>query len=387
MSTTRRLLSGALTAALMVGISATGPLVGSTVTGLSLTPSAQALDPALVQNVGGDEAVVPRGNPVVISEGHIDIGPFIDDGEFTLLFRDDSVTPPVWRHLEDAVFVLDDNARQTIPEGADYGFTGAHPGDEVWAIPQNQEAGVPWLGWNTQSPTITHALSRGVNFSFGPHRGPGVASLFLQSGGFGGPQVLYSSADSNTQGMWVEMNTHTHANWVFTKPGRHVIDVQIDSQRTDGSEVSATRQLVFQVGDGAAEAAASAAGAGAEADADGAADEHNQDHPEAHRDAKNDRDNKDKKRASKAPSTSARPSASASARPSDKASDGSTDEVDSQKVADSSQDNGGGLGAGMIALIIGLFAVAIGLVVATVMIRRRRMRDAVMTQSQENADE
>ena len=174
--------------------------------------------------------------------------------------------------------------------------------------------------------------------------------------------------------MWVEMNTHTHANWVFTKPGRHVIDVQIDSQFTDGRQVSATEQLVFQVGSDAADIATqdSANSLGDEGDqVPGARHGENRDKSQSDRRAH---------------------SASSSARPSREANKtGKTESTSDSAATDPASNNRdnapGGMNTGLIALIIGLFAVAIGLLVAALLIRRRRTRDEVMRQSQKTGGE
>ncbi|WP_377769029.1 choice-of-anchor M domain-containing protein [Corynebacterium mendelii] len=234
----------------VVAAVATAAMMVAAVAGGAPAQAQDAGDPALKQTVSADEKVVPEGNPVVIDSGHIDIGPLIVDGDLQLLFRDDTVTPPVWRHFSDAVFVLGDSALQTIPEaGNDYAFTGAKPGQQVWAVPQNQIAGVPWLGWSTQSPTVTEQFVRGMTFTFGPHSGDGEVSMFVQSGGFGGPQKLFSTLDGDTASIFVEMHTHSHLNWVFTEPGIHTMVVTATGETPAGDATSARSTITFAVGD------------------------------------------------------------------------------------------------------------------------------------------
>ena len=208
-------------------------------------------DPALQQTVQEDEKIAPLGEKVVISAGHADLGPLYVDGELTFMVRDDSQVPPVWRHLEDVVFEVSDEAKQTLPEGEDFDFTGAKGGDEVWVVPQNEIQGVPWLGWNTQSPKVVDTTDRGVNLEFGGHEGEGDFSLFLQAGGFSEPQQLWNSRLKGNQPMWVELNTHTHANWVFTKPGVHLVGARAVVKDKDGAEHASEQVVRFAVGDGA----------------------------------------------------------------------------------------------------------------------------------------
>lgn len=200
-------------------------------------------DPALQQQVEADERIAPEGERTVISRGHADLGATYVDGELVFLVRDDSEVPPVWRHLDDVVFDVSDDAKQTLPETGDFDFTGAKPGQDVWVIPQSEVAGVPWLGWNTQAPALLEQSNNGVSLEFAGHDGPGDFSLFLQPGGFHEPQQLWNSQLEGNQPMWVEPNTHTHANWVFTQPGVHLIGVRAVVTGNDG-EVHTDEQVV-----------------------------------------------------------------------------------------------------------------------------------------------
>ena len=95
---------------------------------------------------------------------------------------------------------------------------GAPAGSKVYVIPQTETKGVIWPGWNTQDPQLVSKLNRGVNLTLEQVSGPGTFSLYLENGNFSAPQVLWSSTKSEPQKLWVEKNTHTHANWVFTAP-------------------------------------------------------------------------------------------------------------------------------------------------------------------------
>ena len=126
-------------------------------------------------------------------------------------------------------------------------------------MPQTEQAEVPWLGWNTQAPSLNESVDRGVTMEFLGHTGPGEFSMFLQNGGFEPPQLLWSTAEQKTDGFWVDLGTHTHANWVFTEPGIHQVRVRMsgegksstgDTAGAQGNEVSAESVLTFAVGDG-----------------------------------------------------------------------------------------------------------------------------------------
>ncbi|SDS15480.1 choice-of-anchor M domain-containing protein [Corynebacterium timonense] len=222
---------------------------------LALSPAAFAamapVDPALKQTVTADEAVADPGTAATVEAGHVDLGPLpgANPGEFDLLARDDTAVPPIWRHTDDVVLRVGDAAAQTLPDNEQFEFIGAQPGASVWVVPQTEVPGVPWLGWNTQNPDLISAADRGVTFEFAGHQGPGRFSLFLQNGGFEPPQVLWNSDAEGAQPFFAELNTHTHANWVFTEPGIHQVALRVTVPLLDGGETSATKVITFAVGD------------------------------------------------------------------------------------------------------------------------------------------
>ena len=80
-------------------------------TGATLSQPAQASptippDPALKQTISDNEKVAK--GPAEIKRGHVDIGPRIVDGKFSLMARDDSANPPVWRNTDDTVLRVAD---------------------------------------------------------------------------------------------------------------------------------------------------------------------------------------------------------------------------------------------------------------------------------------
>ncbi|MGV0384165.1 choice-of-anchor M domain-containing protein [Corynebacterium sp. 22_2729] len=213
-----------------------------------------AEDPALKQTVTDKEEHIPAGTAHVFDRGHADLGMRLDGGKLDVQLRDDAEEKPVWRVLDDVVFDVSDKAKQQLPADGGYEFTGAQPGQEVWVLPQTEVQGVPWLGWNTQSPALIAQANRGVTMEYLGHQGPGQMSMFLQAGGFEKPQELWNSAQPTPQDLWVDLNTHTHANWVFTEPGVHRVAMGVRVKMKDGSEKTTTKVLTFAVGVDPAEA-------------------------------------------------------------------------------------------------------------------------------------
>lgn len=209
--------------------------------GASATPSA---DPALEQNVAANEPT--SQTPAVIEAGHVDLGPRLISGKLTVSLRDDSAASPVWRDPNKTVLRVRDGALIQVPQGEDYKFLA--DSKRVYVLPQTQKTQLVWLGWNTQDPAVTKLIQGGVNMRIEQVKGPGRSWLILQEGTFGKPKVLADSAAS-AQDIWVDTNTHVHANWIFSKPGIYLVKVSFKATGVDGKTYQATTTLRFAVGD------------------------------------------------------------------------------------------------------------------------------------------
>ncbi|WIK64553.1 choice-of-anchor M domain-containing protein [Gleimia hominis] len=243
-------------AMLACGCFAVAPVAGAQAAAPSLKQIQTTPQPMdnndLDQTVSGDEEQAKPGTRKVVKAGHMDISPAIEQGKLSLRLRDDSEEKPVWRSLDDVVFELGEPAKQVLPDSGDFTFTGAKAGDAVWASPQAQIANVPWIGWNTQSPTLGD--TRGVTFEYVGHSGEGTFTVFEQAGGFSHPQVLWSSQEGQSRKLWVERNTHTHANWVFTSPGVHLVRMRITTDG-DGKNRGLTAEATLRFAVGGADSA------------------------------------------------------------------------------------------------------------------------------------
>ncbi|MBT1018216.1 choice-of-anchor M domain-containing protein [Canibacter sp. lx-72] len=204
-------------------------------------------DPGLEQEIDAAEQL--GDGKVVRDDGHVDFGPTTGQGAPLLLIRDDSGDAPLWRKPEDVVLYAKDNAKTMTPSDAAYSFIGAVAGEPVWVLPQTQQVGTVWPGWNTQEPALLAVLGAGVKMDVLAVRGPGEVSVYLQSGNFSEPDLLWSTTQEKLSSVWIEKNSHVHANWVFTKPGAYAIDVAFQMQMADGSTQQATGTLQFAVGD------------------------------------------------------------------------------------------------------------------------------------------
>ena len=234
-------------------------------------------DPDLAQSVAAHEEWSNEASE--ISVGHVDLGPRLIDGQWRAGLRHDAESGAVWRDPNQTVLRVSDAAIMTAPDSADYPFLADVAGKPVYVVPQTQNPGVVWLGWNTQDPAVTATIDRGLTMRVGPVSGPGRAWLFLQSGTFGKPLLLADSGAAPGD-VWIDSGTHVHANWAFSAPGTYTATVTFLGTTTAGEAVSASTTLRFAVGDAAsasealamaAPAAADAASAGASGSSSGSA--------------------------------------------------------------------------------------------------------------------
>ncbi|MDQ1128251.1 choice-of-anchor M domain-containing protein [Microbacterium sp. SORGH_AS_0888] len=181
------------------------------------------------------------------------MGPRFVDGRWTFLIHDDvakadASATSVWRYPDETVFHVVDAGELTAPDDPAYAFLGAAPGSTVWVSPQTQNPQVVWIGWNTQDPDVMAQIDRGITLTLHRVEGPGTMTVFLQSGSFGEPQVLWDSRTQDPQPVWVDVNTHTHANWAFTAPGVYLVELEASADLIDGSTVSDTQTIRLAVG-------------------------------------------------------------------------------------------------------------------------------------------
>ncbi|MFG1885823.1 TIGR03773 family transporter-associated surface protein [Micromonospora sp. NPDC049102] len=205
------------------------------------TPKPAAAAPAAAKAA----TTTAAGARQVIADGHVDMGPQLSGDNWTIRIKDDRTSPPVWRDTADVVLQVKDNAKITVPAGAD--FLGKQ-GDAVWLLPQSQQAGIVWPGWNTQHESVVSGVKGNVTWTLKGVNGPGRFALFL-TGSFGKADVLFDSAKALPQQLSVPLNTHAHGNWAFSKPGLYRLAVQMNGTTSAGKAVTDTKTLALTVGD------------------------------------------------------------------------------------------------------------------------------------------
>lgn len=211
------------------------------------TPAAVAAPAASpTPGVESDAAAETGRGRTVIGDGHIDMGPRFDHGRWTVQIRDDTGEEAVWRNTEDVVLQVKDRAEVEVPKDSAFGFLGK-PGDHVWLLPQAQQEGVLWPGWNSQEPEVASTVDREVTWQLLDVKGPGDFILFL-NGSFGTPTVVFDARKKLPQETGIEVYSHVHGNWAFTRTGTYLLRVRMSAKTKDGAEHTDTRTLRFSVG-------------------------------------------------------------------------------------------------------------------------------------------
>lgn len=144
--------------------------------------------------------------------------------------------------LASFVTVVPQGVQIPRPAGAEWNFLGTDAGDPVWIFSQQSQAGVPFLGFDTDKAgggTGTFTLG---NVTVRPPNGE--VSLF-QIGGFGTPDVVFwSTAQPAVDAVTVPAQTHVHYAFGFTEPGYYELPLVGTGSGFGGQ---ATGTLAFQV--------------------------------------------------------------------------------------------------------------------------------------------
>lgn len=193
-----------------------------------------------------------------ISHGHLDIQATLKDRQLSVGLRDDSGiidADSTVRPLDSVVWTVSENARRVRTERmADEKLNFMGPvGTAFYGLPQTQQSGLPWPGYNTQD--IDYSQLRGpVRLHVVPKVMPEGARFGMFTESLNGADVLLDSTTGKTT-IDIDYATHAHANWVFSEPGQYMFDVHYSATLADGTEVSSpVQKLAVAVGKKASDA-------------------------------------------------------------------------------------------------------------------------------------
>ncbi|GHI93813.1 TIGR03773 family transporter-associated surface protein [Streptomyces olivaceus] len=199
-------------------------------------------------NTGDTKKADIATEKVVIDDGHVDaIAGKMVNGALRTLFKDSrDPSDTVWREPSSVVLHVKPRAKQHVPAGSAYAFLG-RAGSDFWLIPQVQQQGVVWAGWNTEDLTGKD-LKGPVDLALTKVSGPGTLAVW-ETAGLGTPEVVYNSGDGLPDGRKVDLGVHAHANWAFSKEGTYKVTFRLSGTLASGRTASDTRTYTFAVGD------------------------------------------------------------------------------------------------------------------------------------------
>ncbi|MDO4612768.1 MAG: choice-of-anchor M domain-containing protein [Actinomycetaceae bacterium] len=158
------------------------------------------------------------------------------------MMKDDRTAPAKWVRPDSLTFGIGDAGRANAPADLSaYGITGT-----VYVIGATQTPGVPWVGANTQNPSIINNVKDGVTWRLDSVAGPGKLLVF-ESGNFGkvvGNIWFAKTGDTHV----LPLRTHVHPNWVFSAPGTYKVTVSEIAALKNGQTVQGSTTLTFVVG-------------------------------------------------------------------------------------------------------------------------------------------
>lgn len=172
------------------------------------------------------------------------------EGALTIVpkVKDDRVSPSKWYKFNEISFTIGEAGVAKLPAAI-----GSIPaGSKVWMIGSTQQSGVPWVGANTMSDTVMNETTGEVTWTLSSFSGPGAMEVFT-SGNFGtlvGQKWFSANSNTGSGTVTIPKNTHIHPNWVFSAPGIYRVGITQTATLKDGTQVSGTDTLFFQVGAG-----------------------------------------------------------------------------------------------------------------------------------------
>ncbi|MDO8213119.1 choice-of-anchor M domain-containing protein [Conexibacter sp. CPCC 206217] len=197
---------------------------------------------------GAAAGASPAGAAVVLQDGHVDYGARLLDGRLRAQVKDGTAgaSAVVWREPADVVFHVRRAAATVVPSRAGFAFLGA-PGAPLWLLPQVQQQGLLWPGWNTEEIGAEH-VSGTLGWSLDAVDGPGRFALFT-AGSFGEVTKLFDSGDGLPDTAQIPVGTHAHGNWAFSAEGRYRLTFTTRATLAPSGGASDTQTLTVTVGD------------------------------------------------------------------------------------------------------------------------------------------
>lgn len=174
-------------------------------------------------------------------KGHTDIfNVTAKDSKLTLNLKEDITGQHVVRNPEDITLVVKPKAYQTQSKQLkDIQMSG-------YLLPQTQDPELLWPGWDTIA--VQSDGFNAININFVQVQGPGRVMLF-SSTNFGGLEPLLKDGyELRTGSVRIQsFPAHTHAFWLFEKPGTYTMKVNASGEKNGKTVTSNTATYTWEV--------------------------------------------------------------------------------------------------------------------------------------------
>ena len=181
---------------------------------------------------------------LVIESGHVDAFNVTAEGDALKLDLKEDVTGSHKTHAaEDVELHVKSAALTDLPKN----IPG---GPKAYYLPETQDPNLLWPGWDTMGTQDT-GFDGSIKLKFDKVEGPGNIHLF-STGKFGAITPLLENDSMDLKSGSVRDQSfpaHTHANWIFTKPGVYTLTLHAEGTK-GGKKVSSNKATyTFTVGD------------------------------------------------------------------------------------------------------------------------------------------
>jgi surface-anchored protein len=191
------------------------------------------------------------------TDGHMDIGMRVVEGELVGFWKNDSATVAGGMTFGNypanglrALGVFDADTPPLLrPAGSQWDFLGVAAGAPIYILPSGgMPATVPYLGLSTEDVSLSPLGVDEVRLTLLDMAGPagGVFSLFTSSAN----RPMNTTNGFPAGALVMELGDHLHFNWGFSHPGTYDLTFQFEAMSGASVVLSGTDVFRFQITDG-----------------------------------------------------------------------------------------------------------------------------------------
>jgi surface-anchored protein len=174
--------------------------------------------------------------PVILYNGHADIGFVVEAGEWELEVHDHGLDAEF--EPDQAIFLVRSNALTRVPNDARYSFLAASC-SQIWILPQTQDPDLVFLGFGAEE--LESGVLRNDEFKVELKAKDGPGDFFVYDiDSFGAPVVYMNTKDGITaaDSRMLVAGAHNDLNWAFTKSGIYKISFEASGTLANGTFIA-----------------------------------------------------------------------------------------------------------------------------------------------------